>query len=219
MPRSPLLEKQWALFEQQQYEEAFQMTQSAMSGLQGEDLRDAQRLMGLACYHKHQYERAVFWLMEACKGSANAQDWLHLALAAAMQGHQELSAQAFEQVRLCQQAAKYAQEPGWYLQLYWYACALCDSGQCERALPLLNELASAYKRLRHSDTIYLRARDMPFLSSFLDLVVRCFRALARHAEGTAWLEELAQALDPPGQRQVCQAIEEIWDMGNGKRKT
>ncbi|MBC7261442.1 MAG: hypothetical protein H5T63_05465, partial [Chloroflexi bacterium] len=69
MPRSPLLEEAWKLFEQQRYEEAFEMAHARLGGLQGEDRRDAQRLMGLARYRQRQYEQAVFWLMEACKGS------------------------------------------------------------------------------------------------------------------------------------------------------
>jgi tetratricopeptide (TPR) repeat protein len=209
VPRSPLLAQAWALFEQGQYEEAFQMAQALLGGLQGEDRRDAQRLMGLARYHQRQYERASFWLREACKGSEQAQDWLHLALAATMQGDHDLGEQAFEQARFCQQAAKYEQEPGWYVQLYWYAGVLCDSGQHERALPLLEELASAYKRLHHTDTVFLYGRGLPFLSSFLDLAVRCFRALERRAEGIAWLEELARALDAAGQRQVGKAVGEL----------
>jgi hypothetical protein len=50
---------------------------------------------------------------------------------------------------------------------------------------------------------------LPFLSSFLDLAVRCFRALERRAEGIAWLEELARALDAAGQRQVGKAVGEL----------
>lgn len=209
MPRSPLLEKPWALFEQQRYQEAFDIVHAMLNSLQGEDLRDAQRLLGLSCYHQHQYERAVFWLTEACCGSEHAHDWLNLALAATMQGNVELGAQAFEQVHICQQASRYAQEPGWYLQLYGYADALCNSGQCMRALPLLNELANAYKRLHNTDTIFLYSRGLPFLSSFLNLAVRCFRTLQQQVEGTVWLEDVAKALDVPGQRQVRKAREEL----------
>lgn len=209
MPRSPLLEKAWALFEQGRYEEAFEIAQALLSGFQGEDRRDAQRLMGLTHYRQREYEKAVFWLMEACKGSDQAQDWLNLALAATMDRKQELAEGAFEQARLCQQVAKYDQEPAWYVQLYWYACTLCDARQWERALPLLDELAGVYKRLHRSDTVFLYARGMPFLSSFLSLVVRCFRALGRQAEGIGWLEELAEALDASGKRQVAWALEEL----------
>lgn len=209
MRRSPLLEKAWALFEQQRYDDAFEMAQALFSGLQGEDRRDAQRLMGLARYRQRQYEKAVFWLMEACKGSDQAQDWLNLAMAAVMDRKLELAEGAFEQARLCQQAAKYDQEPGWYVQLYWYASTLCDAGQWERALPLLDELAGAYKHLHQSDTVFLYARGLPFLSSFLNLAVRCFRALQRQGEGITWLEELAKALDASGKRQVARAVEEL----------
>lgn len=209
MPRSPLLRKAWTLFEQGQYEEAFEMAHARLSGLQGEDRRDAQRLMGLARYCQRQYEQAIFWLMEACKGSDYAGDWLNLALAATMDRKRELAEEAFEQARLCQQVAKYDQEPGWYVQLYWYACALCDAEQWEHALPLLDELAGAYKRLHQSDTVLLYARGLPFLSSFLTLAVRCFRALERQAEGIAWLEELAKALDTSGRHQVARAVGEL----------
>lgn len=209
MPRSPLLQKAWTLFEQGQYEEALEIAHARLSGLQGEDRRDAQRLIGLARYHQRQYEKAVFWLTEACKGSDYAGDWLNLALAAIMDRKRELAEEAFEQAHLCQQAAKYDQEPGWYVQLYWYACALGDAGQWERVLPLLDELAAAYKRVHQSDAVLLYARGMPFLPSFLALAVRCFRALERQAEGIAWLEELSKALDASGQRLVGKAVGEL----------
>lgn len=216
MTRALQLQKQWALFDRQEFERAFAETHAVLSRLQGEDLRDAQRLMGLCCYLQQQYSVATFWFKKACQGSEQSSDWLNLALAATLHGDLELGAQAFEQARLCQQVARFRQVPGFYLQAFWYATALCDASPLypnqnvyPRVELLLNELAAVYKRLRCTDTAFVYSHELPFLVSFLELVVRCFRAQEKYAQGIAWLQELGDALDEEGKRQVSKAMAEL----------
>jgi len=209
MARPPQLQKQWELFDHQEYQHAFEEARASLDRLQGADLRDAYRLMGLACYRQHEYNQASFWLEKACQGSDDAGDWFNLAASATMQGRVELGAQAFEQVRICQQVARYRQGPGFYLQLYWYACVLCDKGEYARLQPLLDELAHVYKRLHTTDSTFLYVRRLPFLSCVLALVTRCFREQAKCAEGVAWLEALGEAFDDEGQRQVNRAMQQL----------
>ena len=206
MVRSPQLRKQWELYEEQEYQRAFEEARALLVRLHGPDRRDAYRLVGLACHQQKQYSQATFWLRKACEGSDDAGDWLNLALAATMQGNHELGAEAFEQVRICQQVARYGQHPGFYLQLYWYACALYDKAAYERLQSLLDELADVYRRLHRTDTNFLYARRLPFLSSVLILAMRHFAEQEKRAEGVAWLHALGEKLDEEGQRQVNQAI-------------
>jgi hypothetical protein len=207
--RSPLLEKQWALFDAQEYDRAFEQTRALLVRLPLAERRDAHRLLGLTRYIRSQYVEAVHWFREVCEGSDVADDWCRLALAATMAGKDELAAEAFEQVRFCHQASRYGQRPGLYLHIYWYATALSDVGQCAAAAPLLDELAQAYRRLRQADTVFLLAQGMPFLSSVLSLALECFRTQESHAAGVAWLEALARGLDEAGQRQVGQAMRDL----------
>lgn len=209
MARSAQLQKQWELFDQQEYQRAFDEVQALHGQLQGSDLRDAQRLLGLCCYYQQQYSQAVLWFQKACYGSDEANDWLHLALAATMHGDIELGAQAFEQVRVLQQASKYSLQPSFYLQLYWYAQALCDVGQWERLQTVLDELARVYRRLYSTDTAFLYSHGMPFLSSVLALATHAFSAQEEYAKGVAWLQALGEGLDAEGQRQVSAAMQEL----------
>lgn len=207
--RSTLLEKQWALFDEGDYVRAFEQTRALLVRLPLADRRDAHRLMGLARYQRGQYLEAVHWFREACEGSDVADDWCRLALAATMKGDAELAAAAFEQVRFCHQVSRYSQHPGLYLHVYWYAGALCDTGQYAATGPLLDELAQTYRRLRQTDSVVLFAQGLPFLSSVLSLALQCFRTQESHAAGVAWLEALAKGLDEEGQRQVGLAMRDL----------
>jgi tetratricopeptide (TPR) repeat protein len=209
MPRSEALQRQWALYDNKQYGRAFAETMSLLEKLSGADLRDAQRLLGLASLRQRQYPQASLWLKKACQGSDDSSDWLELATSAALQGHLQLSAEAFEQVRLIQQVAKYQQGPGFYRQLLWYASALCDAGEHDRLRPLLDEVAQAYRRIHDTDSTLLYILNLPFLSSILALAVRHFDAAGKRHDGLAWLQALGQALDHEGREQVAQARSEL----------
>jgi tetratricopeptide (TPR) repeat protein len=209
MDHSPQLAEQWQLLAVSEYTKAFQQTLALSEGLSGADRRDAERLLGWVCYRQQQYAQASLWFKKACAGSDWADDWLNLAVSAARQGQWEWSEQAVEQVRLCQQAARYAQEPGLYLQLLAYARALSDVGEHTRVLALLDELALVYRRVGSADTTLLYVLRLPFLSSFLALAVSHFRRQDKEAEGQAWLEALGVALDKDGQRRVAKAVEEL----------
>ena len=93
-----------------------------------------------------------------------------------------------------EQAARFQQSPGFYRQLFWYAGALSAAGAHERLQPLLDELAQAYRRLGSSDTAHLHTLGLPFLSSFLDLVVRHEVGHGQHDAAADWLQDLGQAL-------------------------
>ena len=209
MARSPQLEKQWALLDHQDYQSAVDETQALLGRLRGADQRDAYRLLAWARYHLHEFSQASFWFGRACQGSEDANDWLNLALAQVRDGDIAAAELSFEQVRLCQQVARFAQRPGFYLQLCWYASALCDARQPARVAPLLDELAEACRRLGSSDTTLLYCSGMPFLSSVLALAVRHFGQQGQRAEGAAWMQKLAAALDEGGRRRVQRAIEEL----------
>lgn len=207
--RSTLLEKQWALFDAGDYGQAFDQTRALLVRLPPAERRDAHRLLGLARYRQGQYLEAVHWFREACEGSDVADDWCRLAMAATLKGDAELAAAAFEQVRFCHEASRHSQHPGLYLHVYWYASTLCDAGQQATVPPLLDELAQAYRRLHQTDSVFLFAQGMPFLSSVLSLARQCFREQDSHAAGVAWLEALAKGLDEAGQRQVGAAMDDL----------
>jgi tetratricopeptide (TPR) repeat protein len=207
--RSTLLEKQWTLFEDGEYGRAFEQTRALLVRLPLAERRDAHRLLGLARYQRQQYLEARYWFREAAEGSDLADDWCRVALAATMMGDDKVAAEAFEQVRFCHQASRYSQHPGLFVHVYWYASALGEKGEYPAARLLLDELAQAYRRLHQTDTVFLYAKGMPFLSSVLSLALQCFRAEETHAAGVAWLETLATGLDEAGQRQVGQAMRDL----------
>lgn len=207
--RSTLLEQQWALYDAGDYEQVLSETRELLQRLPLEERRDAHRLLGLARYRQNQYLEAVHWFREACEGSEVADDWCRLCQAAVMHGDAQLAVDAFEQVRFCHQASRYGQRPGLYMHIYWYASTLCDAEQYGPIPALLDELAQAYRRLRQTDTVFLFAQGMPFLSSVLSLALQCFRAQDSHAQGVAWLEALAKGLDEAGQRQVGEAMRDL----------
>jgi len=209
MPRSPKLQEQWTLLERQEYQRAFEGAFAMRHELQGAALHDAYELMGLACYRQQQYHHASRWFKKACQGSDDATDWYNLAASATMQGNVTLGAEAFEQVRICQQAARYQQEPGIHQQLYWYGCALCDTAQHGALQRVLDELATLYRRLHCTDTSFLYIRRVPFLSCFLTLATRCFCEQERYAEGETWMRALSEGLDEDGQQQVTEAMREL----------
>ncbi len=238
MRRSPQLARQWTLYDRDEHDRAQQQARTLLPRLRGGERQEAYRLIGLCCHRQQKHGEAVDWLKRACEGSEDSQVWLELALAALKAGDRTLSGEALEQVRLCQQAARYAQAPGFYLQLFWYAGTLLDavaratappsqsagrSSEVDRSVPalgdpaplweqlrsLLDELGTVYCRLYLTDTTFLYARQMPFLSSFLTLVTRYFVMCGQLADGVAWLKELSEALDSSGQEQVKQAIKTL----------
>ena len=214
MIRSPRLRRQWTLYDDQEYQRAFDEAGELLVQLAAKDRRDAWRLLGLCCQRQKQYREAAEWFRRACEGSDEANDWLNVAVVYVQQGDKESAAEAFEQVRLCQQAARYTQLPSFHLQLYWYASALSDSGDHSPLPRLIEELAAAYRRLRRTDSAFLLARGMPFLSSFLALVVSHFDHEEKQEEGIVWLQALGQALDAAGQKQAAEAIEELREAGD-----
>jgi hypothetical protein len=211
--RSSALEKPWALYDNKEYAEAFEEAHALLDNLQGEDVRDAQRLLGLACLRQRQFEQASLWWTKACLGSEEADDWVQLAISAALQGRNRLGEEAFEQVRLIQQAARYNQGPGFYQHLFWYASAVSDHGDHEQVQPLLDELAQAYRRVHRTDTTQLYVIGLPFLSSMLVLAIRHFHGARQHAQGVTWLRSLAEALDEEGREQVEQAVRDLQALG------
>jgi tetratricopeptide (TPR) repeat protein len=199
---SEKLQQQWALMDQRGYRRAAAQTELLVSQLHGTDHYDATRLLGRAYYYLGDYEASATWYQQACQGSSDSGDWLDLAIVAAWAGRKVDSGEAFAQVRLCQQAAKYAQPPGLFRQLLWYADSLVSSGDLEAVWPLLDELARAYRHLGASDTVSLYAASMPFMSTFLDLVQRAWRKAGRTSEGKKWLENLAEGLDSEGAKKT-----------------
>jgi len=215
MPRAEILAPHWRQLDAGEPQQAFEGAHALVDQLQGAERHDGLRLMGLALYYQLDYGRAAYWFNEGCQGSEEASDWYHLALAATMDGDLERGVAAFEQVRLCHQAARHGQHPGFYVHVYGYAHALGRKGEHARLRPLLDELAVAFGRLHNTDTGFLYARQMPFLSSVLALATGTFRARNCAAEGIAWLEALAPALDEPGQRQVGAAIQDLLAAASG----
>jgi len=213
MPHSEKLQKPWALYENKEYRRAFEETLPLLTQLAGSDLRDAERLLGMACLRQRLYPDAVHYLQRLCQNNDDSDTWLHLATAAVGQGNLKLAQEAFEQVRLIQRVARYGQGLGFYHQLDAYASALCDAKEHDRVLPLLDELATAYRRVGGSDASLLYVVGLPFLSSFLYLAVRHFHSAGRHAEGVAWLREFTSALDVDGQGRVARAMRDLQDMG------
>lgn len=235
MRRSLHLAAQWTLYDRDEHERALQQARMLLPRLRGAERQEAYRLIGL-CYDRQRvHKEALHWLQRACEGSDDSQVWLELALAALRAGERTLSQEAFEQVRLCQQAARYAQAPGFYLQLFWYAGSLLDplprpkdgdawarvkldlKDQRDQARLLLDELGTVYCRLHNTDTTFLYMRHMPFLSSFLTLVMRYFQARGELQEGMAWLRELSAALDSRGQQQVREAIKALKHAASGRK--
>jgi len=209
MGRSERLQHQWALCEERDFERASRETLAVLDGLQGADMQDAQRVLGTCAYHQQRHQDALHWLGMACHASDDSNDWLGVALAAVRAGNPDVGAQAFEQVRLCQQAAKYAQWPGIHLQVYTYALALSDMRQWVAVGPLLDELKRAYKRLYCTDAAYVYRHGMPFLVAALELAARYFNAHGGRSAGVAWLQDLADGVDAEGGQEVERAIGEL----------
>jgi len=214
--RSQLLLRQWSLYERHEYDTAFDETHALLAKLQGDDLLDAQRLLGLCLYRKGDYSQASAWFRKNCAGRQESHDWFLLALAYTRQGDSEAGAEAFEQARLCQQISRFCQFPGYYQQLFSYAWVLCEAARdgkapqlCARVQALLDQLALAYRRLHRTEPAFLQHHAIPFLASTLDLATRYFRTANRYAEGVVWLQNLGEALDESGQRQVSKAMEEL----------
>jgi hypothetical protein len=209
MRRSERLHGQWALYDERQFDRACKETQAILATLQAADLQDAQRILGKCAYLQHRDQEAVQFLRKACQASDDSNDWLGLALAAVRAGQAELGAQAFEQVRICQQAAKFAQWPGIHLQVYWYALALCDMRQWFALAPLLDELKGVYKRLHCTDTAFVYRHGLPLLASALQLAARYFNAHGGRAAGVAWLQDLASGVDAEGGQEAERTAGEL----------
>jgi len=133
---SPQLARQWALYDHDEHDRALQQARTLLPRLHGAERQEACRLIGLCYDRKKEHTEALHWLQSACQGSEDSQVWLELALAALRAGERKLSEQALEQVRLCQQAARYAQPPGLYVQLFWYAGSLLDPLPGPKVLPI-----------------------------------------------------------------------------------
>jgi tetratricopeptide (TPR) repeat protein len=225
--RSPQLARQWTLFDRAQHERALQQARTLLPRLRGADRQEAYRLIGLCYGRQKKHSEALDWLKRACEGSSNAQVWLDVALAGLKVGEWDLAEDAFEQVRLCQQVARYAQPPGFYLQLFWYAGSMLDAAKhrvrdkaqsrpvrgekraLEQVRSLVDELAAAYRKLHVTETTFLFTHSMPFLSSFLTLATRLFRAQWQLLEGVTWLRGFAEELDRGGKAQVESAIQAL----------
>ncbi len=216
MARSPLLAKQWVLYDGQEFEHARRETQAVLEKLEGEDRHDAERLIGLCSYHQRQYDEAERWFQFACQGSTDSNDWLWLALAATQRGNIQQGVDAFEQTRICQQVAKFAQPPGIHLQSYGYALALAEARDWVRLMPILDELGKVYERVFCTDTAFLYRLGVPFLVSFLALAQRFFREQGQYVQGLAWLQTLASSLDDEGKRQIGQAMHELREADAGR---
>lgn len=215
MARSPLLVKQWALYDGLEFEHARRETHTELERLKGEERRDAERLIGLCWYRQRQYDEAERWFQFACQGSTDSNDWLRLALAATRRGNLQQGVDAFEQTRICQQVAKFAQPPGIYLQAYGYALALTEARDWVRLRPILEELGRVYERVFCTDTAFLYRLGVPFLVSFLALAQRFFREQGQYVQGLAWLQTLALSLDDEGKRQVSRAMRELRETDAG----
>jgi len=133
--RSPQLARQWTLYDRDEHDRALQQARTLLPRLRGAERQEACRLIGLCYDRKKEHREALHWLQLACQGSEDSQVWLEVALAALRADERQLSQQALEQVRLCQQAARYAQPPGLYVQLFWYAGSLLDPAPRPTAPP------------------------------------------------------------------------------------
>ena len=82
-----------------------------------------------------------------------------------------------------------------------------------RALPVLDELAKAYHRVRTADTSQLYVLRRPFLSSFGALVERSFRGAKEYEDGVLWLRTLNEGLDRQGRKQANETMASLREAG------
>ncbi len=82
---------------------------------------------------------------------------------------------------------------------YYYACGLVDAGAFEEAYIQLEELKKVYLCVRITDDTFLYMRGIPFFGRTLELAKKIFDGLNKEFKSSAFLEDLAAAVDADGQ--------------------
>lgn len=160
--------------------------------------RRALRITGLAHFHRGDYDAAVPFLREVAEAEETTDAWFNVVTSATMAGQVSKGLQAFRR------ATELNDSEGLTLPKmhYYFARALIDTGEYERALQPLEWLREAYADLGITDNHFVHRRGFPFLDHTLELVVEVFRELARDAEGRAWLDVLAPEVDEQGNETI-----------------
>lgn len=195
----PELTEARAAFDAGRFELAIEAAEPHLNSPDAPLRAQASRVAGLAHFQRGEYAAATDLLEAAAKVTDDPDGWFNVATSATMAGDVERGAKAFGRA-VEGEGSERLSLPQMH---FYYALALKEAGEYERALEPLTWLRSVYADLTITDDTFVYIRGVPFLSHTLDLAVEVFTALARGNEGRAWMNELASEVDAEGRETIA----------------
>lgn len=203
----------WRALETEDFDSAINHAQEFMDAVDDALALESRKIVSLGQFRKENYSTAVPLFHEIAKTTNDVGDWFNVITSATMAGDIELGEHAFDQALRLQKSADYSEQPSVPFMRQYFACALRDRGEYEKALGQIEELRSIYEQLKITDDTFVYIRGVPFLSHTMDVAVDVFRGLDNTFDSIGWIDSFATKLDDEG-REYLQTVKERIAMGN-----
>lgn len=198
----PELEDAAMLLSEGKFAEAAEKAMLFSDTEEGRTANEAKNILGLANFNMGKYADAAGYFIPVAESRNDVLSWFNVMTSATMSGDIQKGEEAYQKVMELE--ARYGNElpPGVPMIRYYYANALNDSGQYEKALAQLDELKNIYMRLKITDDTFLFMRGVPYFSMVLELAGKVFNGMQKSPEINAWLQELEQEVDEYGREAI-----------------
>lgn len=199
----------WEMLEQDNPDGAMIYAEPYLDADRSEVRDEAEKVIGLALFDVGEYEEAAGRLAIVAERSGSHDDWFNLATAATMAGEivrgEESMRRAVETARTTGAGI----EPSIpYMRLY-YAHALADVEEYEKAMEQLSALREAYKWFPSTDPDYLESRGIPSIASVMIPAMKALIGMGDALDAAGWLREFAAPLDEAGKELVEGVIDQL----------
>jgi tetratricopeptide (TPR) repeat protein len=198
------LQRLWALLNDEKYQEVIDDATKLLNSLVPEVSIDANKLLGMAFFRQNKYAESVPFFEVVAANSNDVSAWFNIVTSATLSGDVQKGEAAFNKATQIQINDGYQQQPSVSFMRHYYACALRDIGEYERALAQINELRTIYEQLKITDSTFVYIRGVPFLSHFMDLAIDVFNGLGKNFNAESWISEFSEKLDEEGQEYLAE---------------
>lgn len=189
----------WLAFDNLDFDAAIKAVRPFLGVGDSNLAREARKVVALSEFRRGNFTEAMVLFQGLAAVSADASDWFNVITAAAMAGEIPTAEHALQVAIQCQEASEHSQQPSIPFMRYYFACALRDRGEFDKAFGQIEELRAVYEQLRITDDTFLHMRGVPFLSQTISLAVDVLRGLGDAIEPEIWLQDFGGRLDEDGE--------------------
>jgi hypothetical protein len=166
----------------------------------------AYTIAAIGYFRDQKYASAKEFYKKCADMTNDNQDWFNLCTSATLAKDISLGAIAYK--KAVDPVSTQTSDLSFPQITYFYAQALADAGEMERATEIIYKLKPFYVNAFVTDPYFLTERGMPLLYDLID-VVRKIYAGTKNEAVLDWLDDLALKIDEEGKEEIAKFRKEL----------